>query len=1535
METWVSPITKWLFPDQTSIQGPIGPFAVEPTDAQQEPLLALEQQPHAHAQQQQQQQSQPRPTGNELHPLELQQEPPLQKETIGSFSNTAHQQEQHDMVHTPFKIVSASKNILDSHDSSTQGALQPRHSFADTDSTIFANSTVISTSTKITEQNHQQADHRIKESAQLECEIPVIENRQRISLDTVVRALEWILGGAKSPATSKAANGELNSDVNSGDGQSQDQDTSSQDAKSRKWKAKHRKQTPPPPRPTISKTRLKVFVGTWNMMGQMPNIRDGLNGFLDVHETADQPIYSHHHPYGLADQRSSHQPFSASMSAPDLLAQSSQENKPGRVEQSFQRKRRASDFFKRLRHHRNLDQENMSSRPSDSCIADSTPGILKKPFLEMNARAPYHIIAINTQECEREIREAVLFPSKLAWEKHLQTSLGPDYVMIKTETMAALHLAVFIWKPIEDLVTVDSSTVATGIGGIVGNKGAVAISVYLGSTSFLFVNAHLTAHQSNTQARNNDYRRIIQELQLNDAPKSSPRGWHFKGDMKLRRYYDYPPVIPPQRSGTHDKAGNNRNVGTIRNNSSNTLISSPDVTHMNANSKAMMDKNNSSELSNKESGTNGGHVESSTQTPPKTGVDITDQFDYTFWAGDLNYRVDLTRAQANECIQKGDLETMLAHDQLTIQRAKGAVFGGFMEAPIKFRPTYKFDPLMPIPDTRFRKIRQMTLRGRPRSMMNINADSDASYQAHASSTLYKLENNKSCPTLLLDANMGDAGPLPWKTTLKRSASCDESGSRRGIRNNTSGGKLDNVFLDDSGHEDSSEVEDRDQSRLRRKSQELSVSRAIQSRQRHPPHHQSGGNLLAKVLDPIPGGDTVVIQENSSPTKLVTGSSSLEPFPVLDQTTKLLSESPRSSILLREKECLLDRVQPAERQREHPLISYDTSSKQRVPSWTDRILWKSTGGNFYLPAEIGDDTRSGARAVGGRGWSLLRKNQSRFRSTDQLTPHMEEAEEDRQEPQEQQGQRLPMRSFGSSSGSGSKSGSGTGTGPGSILKIRRKTKDSGGGSDGKPSLLESLKMELHHTGSRPRRDSEVRTQMSEEDEDRAAVIVKEYTAHHDVGLFGDHRPVSATFAVRFDWSLTDRGVIGSGILADSGLGTSRGVSNRWIPLGKALEKMPKIVSSTIIRPETTEQRDNVSLSRKRSFSDAPEPARRRPSISSRLTSSQRDQYSDNNDGENKSDANNEAHPTTTNDANSSSNINSSPIASRTEPKESEGDANDARVKRTRQSVNPAEDTKRGRRMMGMILGTLSQFKKQSGSGGDGANGTKDPGLASREAVQERVRERLRRERELHEELQRKEKEEHEVRLRQRLLDQQAVRSGSDRRIREHRTSTRRDEGKWANGYILTETRPRLRFMPKVMNDTTRKKFEDQTRGRRAPASAALSSSGSTIRTETSKEKVEEKGSMDEDVAMEDRDVNKDITMDETLVSESTSVIASSEPAEGNGTATEIPATEQMSQNGDGDKAESEIQDEAEGKTSSSESASKEEQTGLINISLTSG
>ncbi|KAF9946220.1 inositol polyphosphate 5-phosphatase, partial [Mortierella alpina] len=424
------------------------------------------------------------------------------------------------------------------------------------------------------------------------------------------------------------------------------------------------------------------------------------------------------------------------MSAPDATTPADYDSEDGVMEpkeRKRKRKRRPSNLITKFRReaHPGPQGSHPTNPPSVAHLveppcnkhlsSDMTPGILKTPFLEMNAGAPYHIIAINTQECEREIREAVLFPSKTAWEKHLQASLGQDYVMIKTETMAALHMAVFIWKPIEDLVS---------------------------------------AHQSNTQARNNDYKRIIQELQLNDAPKSSPRGWHFRGDMKLRRHYDYPPVGLPQKS-FHNAANAKANGGGPERYGSR---EGPGVSAAMA-AGSPMQGSAGEHVHNEQSSRNNGGDSSSSMSTSKATSDITEQFDYTFWAGDLNYRVDLSRAEAEDCIHKGDLKTMIAHDQLSIQRAAGAVFEGFMEAPIQFKPTYKFDPLIPVLDHRLRKLREKTIKGRPRSMMNIHSEAKASAVSSTPSPgvpFYRLESNKSCPTLTLKANMGDVGPIPWR-----------------------------------------------------------------------------------------------------------------------------------------------------------------------------------------------------------------------------------------------------------------------------------------------------------------------------------------------------------------------------------------------------------------------------------------------------------------------------------------------------------------------------------------------------------------------------------------------------------------------------------------------------------------------------------------------------------------------------------------------------------------------------------------------------
>lgn len=60
--------------------------------------------------------------------------------------------------------------------------------------------------------------------------------------------------------------------------------------------------------------------------------------------------------------------------------------------------------------------------------------------------------------------------------------------------------------------------------------------------------------------------------------------------------------------------------------------------------------------------------------------------------GDLNYRItELTAGRVKQCLQCGDMETVLKADQLIQQYVKGRVLSGYTEGNIAFQPTYKFD----------------------------------------------------------------------------------------------------------------------------------------------------------------------------------------------------------------------------------------------------------------------------------------------------------------------------------------------------------------------------------------------------------------------------------------------------------------------------------------------------------------------------------------------------------------------------------------------------------------------------------------------------------------------------------------------------------------------------------------------------------------------------------------------------------------------------------------------------------------------------
>ncbi|BEI85341.1 hypothetical protein CcaverHIS002_0507420 [Cutaneotrichosporon cavernicola] len=106
-----------------------------------------------------------------------------------------------------------------------------------------------------------------------------------------------------------------------------------------------------------------------------------------------------------------------------------------------------------------------------------------------------------------------------------QPGTGP-YVQLIKERLMGLYVHVFVYKGCEHLVEgVDKDFVRTGLaGGRIGNKGGIGISLNLKGHRLLFVNAHLAAHTECNDDRIANIDKIKLELRPNCfLPQDDPR----------------------------------------------------------------------------------------------------------------------------------------------------------------------------------------------------------------------------------------------------------------------------------------------------------------------------------------------------------------------------------------------------------------------------------------------------------------------------------------------------------------------------------------------------------------------------------------------------------------------------------------------------------------------------------------------------------------------------------------------------------------------------------------------------------------------------------------------------------------------------------------------------------------------------------------------------------------------------------------------------------------------------------------------------
>ncbi|KAI1614313.1 inositol-1,4,5-trisphosphate 5-phosphatase [Exophiala viscosa] len=90
-----------------------------------------------------------------------------------------------------------------------------------------------------------------------------------------------------------------------------------------------------------------------------------------------------------------------------------------------------------------------------------------------------------------------------------------DYVLLRSGQLVGAALLVFVRSNIlERIKNVEGAIKKTGMSGIAGNKGAVAIRMDIESTSVCFVTAHLAAGFANYEERNRDYNTITSGLRF-------------------------------------------------------------------------------------------------------------------------------------------------------------------------------------------------------------------------------------------------------------------------------------------------------------------------------------------------------------------------------------------------------------------------------------------------------------------------------------------------------------------------------------------------------------------------------------------------------------------------------------------------------------------------------------------------------------------------------------------------------------------------------------------------------------------------------------------------------------------------------------------------------------------------------------------------------------------------------------------------------------------------------------------------------------
>jgi len=150
-------------------------------------------------------------------------------------------------------------------------------------------------------------------------------------------------------------------------------------------------------------------------------------------------------------------------------------------------------------------------------VGNAIPDSNLAPLLPLEAVDWPDVVAVAVQECGYTPKGEFKSCGD-DWLAILIRHMGPKYTLLKYHSLWEIRLAVFCRNKHTPFITdIRTYTEATGVGNMLGNKGAVVVSLSFLHTTFCFVSSHLAAHQQKAAERNANVVDIIKNVHAGPA----------------------------------------------------------------------------------------------------------------------------------------------------------------------------------------------------------------------------------------------------------------------------------------------------------------------------------------------------------------------------------------------------------------------------------------------------------------------------------------------------------------------------------------------------------------------------------------------------------------------------------------------------------------------------------------------------------------------------------------------------------------------------------------------------------------------------------------------------------------------------------------------------------------------------------------------------------------------------------------------------------------------------------------------------------